>query len=181
MAKRSGKAKGVALGGVTSALSLSFMLLGSFLPASEYITTVAAGLVLIATAAELGYRYAIAVFIGTGILALIILPSKEIAMLFVSFFGYYPIIKLKLDKFSKLKGILLKYTTFNIAITLAYTVVIYLFTTPELRRAFFSDIPFGIPILYIIANVFFTIYDKMVLVAWQKYFISIAPTIKKII
>ncbi len=136
MAKRAGNTKKVALGGTLSALSLTLMLVGSILPFSEYITVVLAGLVLVIVSGELGLRYAFTVYCVVALLSSILLPSKELAMLFVMLFGYYPLIKYRLDSLGRLGGAIAKLALFNISMTITYLVLLYLFTTSKLLESF---------------------------------------------
>ena len=47
---------------------------------------------------ELGKGWAFGVYAAAGLLAILVIPSKEAAVLFVVFFGYYPILKAVLEK-----------------------------------------------------------------------------------
>lgn len=180
MAKRAGNTKKVALGGTLSALSLTLMLVGSILPFSEYITVVLAGLVLVIVSGELGLRYAFTVYCVVALLSSILLPSKELAMLFVMLFGYYPLIKYRLDSLGRLGGAIAKLALFNISMTITYLVLLYLFTTSKLLESFEDSNLYFIILLYVLGNIFFIVYDKFVAVAWRTYFTQIAPIIKRI-
>lgn len=85
------------MGGIASALCLLLMIL-TIIPIATYTMPALAGMVLIVVVIENGYSTAWMVYAAVGFLSLFICPDKEAAMLFVGFFGYYPILKGKLEK-----------------------------------------------------------------------------------
>ena len=78
------------MGGIASALCLLLMML-TIIPIATYTMPALAGMVLIVVVIENGYSTAWMVYAAVGFLSLFICPDKEAAMLFVGFFGYYPI------------------------------------------------------------------------------------------
>lgn len=95
MLKQSAK---TALGGVGAALMLALMFLLSVFPSATIAAPAVASVVMVFAVLELGKGWAIGEYAATAILALLILPSKEAAVLFAVFFGYYPIIKAVIEK-----------------------------------------------------------------------------------
>ena len=87
------KSSQVAVGGMASGLCLLLMFLTGMIPFSEYACPTFAGLVLIAVAEEMGRKTALIVYGAVSLLSLLLTPSKEAAILFVFFFGYYPVIR----------------------------------------------------------------------------------------
>ena len=57
-----------------------------------------ASVVMLLAVLELGKGWAFGVYAAASILALLIIPSKEAAVLYAVFFGYYPILKAVLEK-----------------------------------------------------------------------------------
>ena len=100
------------MGGIASALCLLLMML-TIIPIATYTMPALAGMVLIVV--ENGYSTAWMVYAAVGFLSLFICPDKEAAMLFVGFFGYYPILKGKLEKIKKRSmEYLSKFSIFNL-------------------------------------------------------------------
>lgn len=180
MARRTGSAKKVALGGMMSALSITIMFMGSVIPSSEFITVVFAGLVMIAVSAELGVRYASTVYASVGILSFILLPSKEIALMFCAIFGYYPIIKFKMDRLNPKIRFIAKFLLFNITFFVAQALMLYILTTEEVRKQILSNHPMYTLAFIVLSNVFFALYDRFVMLMWFKYYKVISPIIKRI-
>ena len=61
----------------------------------------------------------------------IFVPDKQAALLYVIFFGYYPILKALIERLkNKIVQWVLKYAVFNAAIVSAYFIAIYLLSIP---------------------------------------------------
>lgn len=150
--KNSGK---VALGGIVAAIALLVMLVAYF-PSLTYAVPALAGAILIIIVIEISPKWAFLVYLVVAFLALLIC-EKEASILFVSFFGYYPIVKAKLERLHhRIIEWALKFLLFNGAVVLAYFVIIYLFLIP-LDIGFMKE--YGLPILLALGNVVFLIYD----------------------
>lgn len=126
MKKNTGK---VALCGVMSALSVSIMLL-SYFPALTYAIPAVAGVVFIILVIETDVKWALSAYAATCVLV-ILLAEPEAKMMFVAFFGYYPILKGCIERIRKpLLEYLIKFGVFNVAVIAAYLVIIYVFGMP---------------------------------------------------
>ncbi|MEA5135123.1 MAG: hypothetical protein VB035_03170 [Candidatus Fimivivens sp.] len=118
----------VALGGLSAALCLVIMLGTVLIPFATYAAPALAGIALIPIALELGLPVASITYVSVALLSLLMVPDREAALMFIAFFGYYPILKFKLDrlKFKPLR-LLIKLAVFNASILAGYFVVIYIF------------------------------------------------------
>lgn len=85
--------KKLALCGVFAGLSLAIMWMISFIPAMDYALPAMAGLLVIPVISEYGRRWALGVYLAAGILGMLLVPNKIVPLLYVGFFGYYPILK----------------------------------------------------------------------------------------
>ena len=84
----------------------------------------------------------------------------DIAMLFVGFFGYYPILKGKLEKIKKRSmEYLSKFSIFNLAMILNYLVIIYLFGIQDILEDVGPLGKFSVVLLLLMGNVVFFVYD----------------------
>ncbi len=117
----------VALGGLSAALCLVIMLGAVLIPFATYAAPALAGIALIPIALELGLPVAGVTYTSVALLSLLMVPDREAALMFIAFFGYYPILKFKLDRMKlRLLRILLKLMIFNASIIAGYFVIIYL-------------------------------------------------------
>lgn len=94
MKKKSLKASyKIALGGILAALAVTSMLISNLVPIATYGCPALAGMMLIPIVIEIGKRWAVCVYAAISLLSIFLVADKEAALLFVAFFGFYPIIK----------------------------------------------------------------------------------------
>ena len=166
-----------ALGGMISALSLTIMLLTAVVPYLTYALPAIAGALLVLMVIEINKKWAFCAYAAISILSFLILPDKEAAMMYVAFFGYYPVLKPFLE--SKLSNNklcwLAKATVFNIAIVVAYLVIVNVFGIPIDEMEEYGK--WGAAALLVMGNVMFVLYDicitrlvTLYLLKWQKRF-----------
>lgn len=158
------KSSQVAIGGMASGLCLLLMFLTGMIPFSEYTCPTFAGLVLIAVVEELGRGTALIVYGAVALLGLLLSPSKEAAILFVFFFGYYPTIRGALQQKLRLTPVrlLTKLLIFNVTVVLGYMVVVYLLGIPDILEEFGSFGQYSALVLLAFGNIFFLVYDYAV-------------------
>ncbi len=87
-----------ALCGLAAALCVTFMFLGGIFYIFAYTVPILLGLVTVMIKKTFGNASAVSVYIAVSILSLMLVPEKETVMMYVLFFGYYPIIKSYLDR-----------------------------------------------------------------------------------
>lgn len=117
----------VALGGVFSGLCLLLMFLSSVLPATEYFMPMLAGTMLAAVVIENGAKAAMLVYAAASLLCVFIVPNLEAKLMFIGFFGYYPVLKHQIEKLRRrFLEILFKQIAFNAAVVASYCAGIYL-------------------------------------------------------
>lgn len=165
-----------ALGGIIAALSLSLMFLISIVPMFTYAVPAAASMLLIPIIIEIDKKWALGVYFSVSLLGLIIVPNKEVAVIYVTFFGYYPVLKAVLEK--RLKIIpewVLKILVFNASVLLSYYLMLKFMgiTIDELETFGW----FAIPFLLILGTVAFILYDyamtkviSLYLLKFQRHF-----------
>lgn len=155
------KSSQVAVGGMASGLCLILMFMTGMVPFSEYACPAFAGLVLIAVAEELGRGTALIVFGATSLLGVLLTPSKEAAILFLFFFGYYPTIRGALEEKIKPKPVrwAAKLLLFNVMVVLAYVIVVNVLGLPEIMEEFGDFGRYSALVLLAFGNIFFVVYD----------------------
>ena len=149
------KAAKVALCGVVSALSVVLMLMTGIVPIATIALPALAGCLTIAIVAETNVRYGFAVYCVVSVLAILLTPDREAILFYILFFGYYPTLYGLLMRIKrKPLRVLAKFGVFNLAMAL-------LGAAPFVR--FLSEMEvFGkwsIPILAVMLNVVFVLYD----------------------
>ena len=149
----------VAYGGLIVGLSIICMFFTGVFPFAEYALPALDGILLIALVFEFGFRAALIGYIAVSLLSLIITPNKEAAVLFVLFFGYYPIVKGKVET---LKSVavqwIVKELVFNVALVSSYLVLVYVLGMTEVMDDF-SFMHGAIVLLWLRGNAVFVLYD----------------------
>lgn len=147
------KSKKMAINAVMTAAVVVMMYLASVLPTGRLGYLGVASVFGVAAVIESGISGGIMVYLASSLLGLIIVPAKEIVLLYALFFGYYPVLKSFAERRkSPVLGWIIKLGVMNIALT----ILIFAFET-----LFFSvsGLDFAIPATYAIVNVVFILFD----------------------
>ena len=170
----------VALGGIIAALMAAAML-ASYFPYLTYAVPAVAGLFIIVPMVELSAAYAFLSYISASAVVLITAES-EAKLLFVLFFGYYPIIKALLERLNKRwLEYLLKFLVFNIAVVADVAASVFILGIPVSE---FVSSPIGVataPVLLLMGNIVFAIYDMGATRIISSYVMMLHPKIKKML
>jgi len=165
-----------ALGGIIAALSISMMFLIAVIPFFTYALPAAAAILLIPIVIEINKKWAFGVYASVSILALLVVPNKEVAVIYAAFFGYYPIIKAFFEsRFPKTIVFILKLLIFNITMFTSYYLMLK-FMGIEIDELKTFGV-YAVPILLIIGSVAFVMYDfaltkiiSLYVLKWQSRF-----------
>ena len=143
----------------------------------------AAGMITLFCVIELSRGWAFGVYVASSVISALIVPNKEAVVLYILFFGYYPIVKGLIE--GKIKNRVLEYVIkvliFNVAVFAAEYIFFKIMNIPLSE---FLDVEEGsflakyaIPILFALANVMFFLLDflytasvTLYLNRWQKVF-----------
>ncbi len=145
------KSQKIATGGLLCALSLLFLYLCSALPSGKIAMICISSFCIGLCVALINIRFSIIAFLTVSILGLMLLPNKVIPLLFILFFGNYPVAKLYLEKITNTYLMwLVKIIVFNIYAVVTYFVI----------RCFINvEIDFAVPMIILIANFAYVVYD----------------------
>ncbi|MBQ3519556.1 MAG: hypothetical protein IKJ63_07360 [Clostridia bacterium] len=161
--------------GVTASLALVLMLLTYINPFLTYTSPPFAGVLLILIMIEVGQAWAFGTYTAISLLALFLLSDKEAAVMFILFFGYYPMLRSVFEKKIKLKAVryILELLIYNVAIALSVIVCMYVFGVDYDDFGDFGK--YSLLITAVLMNVIFVLYDflvdKLILayrLRWQK-------------
>lgn len=140
-----------------TALSVVLMMLTTLVPVFMYVIPIVTGLVVLFVADVCDKKWATGVYFSTALLSLLLITDKEAALTYALFFGYYPLIKDIIEKLPKASGWLLKLILFNASAVGIGVISFYLFGVSGEEYNEFGK--YTIPILLIMANVAFVLYD----------------------
>lgn len=148
----------VALGGIVSALCIVLMFLTGVIPALYIAAPMAAGVLMIILVEEVSVGWGWLTYIAVSLLALIVTFDKEAALMFILFFGYFPILRRNFERIRiKPLRLLGKLMLFNVFLVLDWWLTVYVLGLPS----FEDTAPYMYVILVIAANGMFLFYDKL--------------------
>ncbi len=151
------KTKNTAVCGLMIALSVVLMMLTTLVPVFMYVIPIVTGLLVLFVADISDKKWGAGVYFSTAFLSLLLITDKEAALTYALFFGYYPLIKDIIEKLPKALAWLLKLALFNAAAVGIGVISFYLFGVSGEEYNEFGK--YTIPILLIMANVAFILYD----------------------
>jgi len=151
------KTKNTAVCGLMTALSVVLMMLTTLVPVFMYVLPIVTGLLVLFTADASNKKWGVGVYFSTAFLSLLLITDKEAALTYALFFGYYPLIKDIIEKLPKWVAWILKLVLFNLAAVGIGVISFYLFGVSGDEYNEFGK--YTIPILLIMANVAFILYD----------------------
>ena len=168
--------KVIAYSGVATALSVVMLFLGSLIWVLAYTMPLIASLIMIVLIDSVSRKSALLTYVATSAVSFILLSDKECLLLYVLFFGYYPLIRDKINNIKpKFLSILLKYLTFNISMILTQILCVYVFGIP------FDDMfgKWGIVFFILCLNLVFAVFDKLYDLLLKLYRIKIKKKVEK--
>jgi hypothetical protein len=174
MANRTDQTRRIAISGILAAFSLVLLWLSSVMPTGRWGLIAAAGLLPAAAIISTGLPGGIFCWLTTGILAMILLPDKMNALLYLFLFGLYPIVKYLVERMRKLPiEIICKLLFFNCILSLFWFVWNNLFlpALPQRLQAVWA--------VFLVGNITFLVYDYGVTKLIGFYLARIAPNLKK--
>lgn len=146
------KSKAIAMSGMLSALAVVILFLGSLIELLDLSAAALASLAVMAAVIDLGVGYASGVYLTAAILSVLLFP-KTATVVFAAFAGYYPIIKVYLDR---IKPRLLQYAV-KLVLFNAFLYGI-LWAAERLLGAGNDWNALGYP-LYLLGNLTFVVFD----------------------
>ncbi len=98
MKKQNRKSWTMAYCGMAAALCVALMLLGAVIPIAMFIAPALAGFLIATVCVECGRPMALTAYAAVSLLAILFVPDKEVALIFVFLLGYYPLAKPWFDR-----------------------------------------------------------------------------------
>ena len=159
------KTKRLTASALLAAMGVALLFMGSFIETLDLSMAALASFFCLFAVVEFGGIYPWLIFAVTGILAVIARPESMGGWFYILFFGYYPIIKDKLQKFKKPLAWTLKILLLNAALAISLTIACFLLYGGDFYNTFmmtFGDEGLGLYAAigtYLLLNVTFVVYD----------------------
>ena len=164
--------------GLMAALATVVMLVAYF-PYLTYAVPAVASLFIMVVFIELGLKWGIMTYFAS-ILPILLFAELEAKILYIAFFGFYPLLKAVIERVStRVAEWFIKFVSFNLIIVLTYLFIsfvvgIKLDDMGELGK-------YGSLILLAMGNLVFVAYDICIERIAGLYYIRFHNTVKKII
>ena len=139
-----------------AALGVVIMYLGSLIDVLDISMAVIASLLCVIAVIEYGKGAPWMIFLVTAILSFLLLPNKSPAYFYAVFFGFYPILKEKFEKRSRVVSWILKEITFNVCLAAMVVLTVFLLLDPTKSNLIN---PLTISIAVVLAEAVFIVYD----------------------
>ncbi len=134
-------------------LNVVIMYLGSVIEVLDLSASFLASLACVFAVIEIGGVYPWLTYAVTGVLGLLLLPfPKTVAMIYLLFTGYYPILKAHIERLSRPLAWVVKLAVFHVALTALVVLSTWVFHIPD---GLFEA---GVWV-YLVGNVTFVLYD----------------------
>lgn len=175
--------KKLTISAMVVALGVLFMTLGAVLSVLDLTCAVLASLLVAFIYIELGSPYTWLVWLGTSLLSFILFPGSFMWLTYLAVFGIYPIIKGYVERLPRFLWLILKLVYLNLSMLL-----LVLFSEALVGQSFFGDVS-EIPlepmivyiILWVILNIAFLLYDRLIVVLIVFYEKKLRPRFKNLL
>ena len=147
---------------IMSALAVVCIFGSAYLPTGRIALLAITSMCVLVTVAECGVRYAWIQYAATSLLSILLIPFKFQVLLFVALLGYYPILKLHIEKIGKMwLEWLVKVLFFNALLIVVYFIFKYFLLQYVSFGAIFDVVISNICLVILIAEVVFVVYDYL--------------------
>lgn len=150
----------IALGGIIASLCMLCMFLTGVFPMFYLILPMLASGLIFLMALETSTYWGFLTYISVGLLSVFVTPNKDAALAFLIFFGYYPLLRPKMEHSRlRLLAFLLRLALFNAAVLGFFWISVYVLGMKALLDSLGDYGKYGGWILLGIANLMFLSYD----------------------
>lgn len=147
--------------GMAAALCVALMLLGAVIPIAMFIAPAVAGFLIATVCVECGRTMALTAYAAVSLLALLFVPDKEVALIFVFLLGYYPLAKPRFDRIRPaLLRVLCKLLLCNGAVLAMYGLLFQLVPAGSVAQELRTTALAGAALTLAMGNVAFLLYDR---------------------
>ena len=161
MKRKNRKSWSMAYCGMVAALSIALMLLGALIPLAMFIAPAVAGFLIATVCVECGRTMAYTAYGAVSLLAVLFVPDKEVALIFVFLLGYYPLVKPRFERIRPpvLRG-LCKLLLCNAAVAAMYGLILLLIPAGSVAQELRATALILSLATLAMGNVAFLLYDR---------------------
>ena len=160
------KVKNLTLGAVLSALGVAIIAMGGVIEVMDLSVAAIASFICVFAVLEMGGIYPWLIFAVTGILSVIIIPTNLGGWCYILFFGFFPIIKEKVERLGRVVSWVVKMAIGNAAFAIllfGVGTVVYgtgLSFVELVNKVFETDLgTFMVVVVILLVELLFVLYD----------------------
>lgn len=163
------KTKKITVSAMLAALGVAMLFIGSLIETLDLSMAALASFFCVFSVIEIGGAYPWLIYAVTSVLSILIMPHSMSGWFYLLFFGFYPILKEKLERLPRLLSWLFKIVILNVALLICVIAAYFLFfgqtAGGNITDAFFlvfGDSEGGksmAAVIYALVNITFIIYD----------------------
>lgn len=150
----------IALCGVLGALSVAILAMGGMIPLATYCAPMLAGMALIPVLAECPGRYAWMTWAASSVLGLLLVPDRELALVYGLVLGPYPMLRGPIDRLpGRALRLVCRLAVFNLTVLVCYGLLLVVFPLPGLMEEFTAGGALLTAATLVTGNLAFLVYD----------------------
>lgn len=151
------------------------------IPITLYTVPCIAGILFMIPAIEFGTKWGFLCYGVTSVLSIILPTEREAMIVFIGVLGYYPILKMLIERIGKRPlEILIKFAVFNVGVVASYYVVIKILGYNVFANEYAGWKVTAVALL-VLGNAFFLILDYAITNLIRLYFFKLRKPIRKIL
>lgn len=128
---------------------------------------------------EFDRQTALISYFSVSFLATILVADKEAVLMFIFFFGHYPIVKSIIERITNIViSYIIKFAFFNTCIIAAYLLALEVFGMGQLMSEFEELAFWGSLVMLVSGNITFFMYDYTLTIMVPTYFAKIRPRLR---
>ncbi len=148
-----GKIKQLTVCAALAALGVVLLSIGPLIDVLDASLAVLASILCIVAVIEYGKASPWLVFSVTAVLSLVLMPQNSAALMYLLFFGYYPILKEKLERMPRVLSWVIKELIFNTAMVICIVAIKLLFFPSAAVSVWMYAV------LVVLCEIVFVLYD----------------------
>lgn len=170
----------ISLCAMVTALSTVVMMLTGLITIGSYALPAIAGIFMVIIVIEINKKWAFATYISTSMLSVFLASDKEAVIIFILFFGYYPILKALIERLkNKVIIWILKFLVFNVSAITYYIAALKILMLPDDSFTIFGV---SLPLFFLmLGNIVFLLYDYTLSLLVKAYIFRVHPKLRKIV
>ena len=163
----------ITLGGISIALCTLCLLMAAIVPSFSMLLPMMSGMLIGAVTIETDIKWAMLTFFAASLVGLFVCPDFGVMLVFLLFFGYYPILHVLISKLhTKILRAVCKCAVFNFAFWMWFSIMRSIVPAFLTLDKYENVQNIALSIIAVVANIFFLSYNVIIKEA-QEYYVKI--------